>query len=114
VGSPKAQHKWLEPQIQKWVGGVKALAQVATRFPQTAYAGLVKSLQLELQYLQRVLPDVSADFAPVKQAIAHLFLPILLDKDQGGIGNLRALLALLVCQAGIGLPSPVDMAYQCY
>jgi len=46
----KAQ--WLQPQIQQWVKGVERLAQVAPRYPQTAYAGLTKSLQLEWQYLQ--------------------------------------------------------------
>jgi hypothetical protein len=114
IGSPKAQRRWLEPQIQKLVGGVEALARVASRFPQTAYAGLVKSLQLEWQYLQRVSPEVAADFAPVEHAIASIFLPSLLDENPGGIGKLRGLMALSVRLAGIGLPSPVDTADQCY
>jgi hypothetical protein len=45
IGTDAARHDWLEPHIQKWIYGVKALARVATRFPQTAYAGMVKSLQ---------------------------------------------------------------------
>lgn len=47
LGSDEARDKWLEPQVQKWAEGVRQLAMVAKRFPQTAYAGLTKSLQAE-------------------------------------------------------------------
>ena len=44
IGDAESQSEWLEPKIQQWVKGVEALARVAHRFPQTAYAGLVQSL----------------------------------------------------------------------
>ena len=114
IGSAEAQRQWLAPQIQKWAQGVESLARVATRFPQTAYAGLVKSLQSEWQYLQRVSPGVALSFAPVEAAITSIFLPALLDEDAGGIAKLRAQLALPVRLSGIGLPNPVATADQCY
>ena len=52
IGTEEAKAKWLEPKIQAWVYGVEQLARVARRFPQAAYAGLVKSLQSEWQFLQ--------------------------------------------------------------
>jgi len=52
IGTLEAKTKWLQPQIQQWIKGIKRLANVAPRFPQTAYAGMAKSLQLEWQYLQ--------------------------------------------------------------
>ena len=44
------------PEVKKWVAGIEILARIASRFPQTAYAGLVSSLQAEWQYLCRVVP----------------------------------------------------------
>ncbi len=37
--------RWLDPMVKKWVTGNETLARIAVRFPQTAYAGLVSSLQ---------------------------------------------------------------------
>ena len=41
------------------------------------FAGLAKSLQQEWQYIQRVLPDTGRLFAPVEEALATEFLPVL-------------------------------------
>ena len=80
IGTAATQQDWIDPQIQKWVGGVEALARVAKRFPQTAYAGLAKSLQSEWQYLQRVVPNAGLSFAPVEAALTTTFLPSLLQE----------------------------------
>jgi hypothetical protein len=82
------------------------LSRVARRFPQTAYAGLVKSLQMEWQYLQRGTPGATDSFAPVEAALASSFLPALLEESEAGVAKLRALLELSVRQAGTGLPNP--------
>ena len=49
IGSDTARTKWLAPKIQEWVFGVNQLAKVACSYPQTAYHGMVKSLQSEWQ-----------------------------------------------------------------
>ena len=48
--------RWLDPMVKKWVTGIETLARIAVRFPQTAYVGLVSSLQAEWQYICRVVP----------------------------------------------------------
>ena len=45
VGSKSMQDRWVEPMVEKWVEGVKAMAKVATRYPQSAYHGFTQSLQ---------------------------------------------------------------------
>eukprot|EP00978_Attheya_sp_CCMP212_P003494 scaffold7216_cov39-Attheya_sp.AAC.1 len=75
IGSDDAKHKWLEPQIQKWVAGIETLSCVTKRYPQTAYAGLVKSLQTEWTYLQHIMPGIEGALAPLKEAIQKVFLP---------------------------------------
>jgi hypothetical protein len=69
LGSDAAVSLWLPPQIQQWVSGVASLAKVTKRYPQTAYAGLTKSLQQEWQYLQRGVPNCRPAFEPVEEVI---------------------------------------------
>ena len=56
VGSDAMEDEWIRPQVAAWVKGVKLLARVALRYPQTAYVGMVWSLQAKWQYLSRVSP----------------------------------------------------------
>jgi hypothetical protein len=114
IGTDEARQEWLAPKIQKWVHGVERLAKVAKRFPQTAYAGLSKSLQMEWQYLQRVTPDTAAAFGPIEDVIAGTFLPSLLAEERPGVASLRSLLVLPVRQAGLGIPNPTATAGPCY
>ena len=115
IGTEAAKAEWLDKKIQDWVYGVERLARAAVRFPQTAYAGLAKSLQSEWQYLQRVIPDAGPAFAPVEQALREKFLPALMKEAAGDYTDeLREYSALPVRQAGIGVPNPVDTAATCY
>ena len=78
--------------IQKWVTGIKRLAAIATRFPHSAFAGLVLCLSTEWQYICRTVPDVSPSFMTVETALCTKFLPAVLGID-GPIDNeLRTLL----------------------
>jgi hypothetical protein len=106
IGDQTSQSQWLQPKIQKWVEGVQILAKVARRFPQTAYAGLVQSLQGEWQYLQRVLPGTADAFEPLDNAITGIFLPALLEESAEELASMRPLLALSVRQAGLGVARP--------
>ena len=109
IGSNASQDEWLQPQIDSWVDGVKKLAGVAKRYPQTAYAGLVKSLQTEWTYLQQVVPDVATAFQPIENAIRDEFLPALM----GGDPPDRELSQLPVRYAGLGILDPCKNA-QCH
>jgi hypothetical protein len=114
VGSGAAEAAWVDPQVEQWVDGVTALAIVARRYPQTAYAGLARSLQAEWQYLQRVTPHIEAAFAPLEEAIATVFLPALLDATVEETANLRPLLALPVRLGGLGIPDPTTTGAACF
>jgi hypothetical protein len=56
VGLEAMLERWMDPKVKKWVAGIEILARIASRFPQTAYAGLVSSLQAKWQYLCCVVP----------------------------------------------------------
>ena len=46
LGNEATKSTWLEERIEDWVAAVKELARIAEKFPQSAYCGLKKSLQL--------------------------------------------------------------------
>ena len=113
VGSKEARAAWLAPKVKAWAEGVRRLAKVACRYPQTAYAGLAKSLQSEWQFLQRVTPDVGEAFAPVEEAIRESFLPALLGEEGAVSEDLRTLASWGTHRAGIGVPDPQKTADAC-
>jgi hypothetical protein len=114
VGSPTTEAAWIAPQVHQWTCGVDSLASVARRHPQTAFAGLAKSLQAEWQYLQRVSPGTGGHFAPIEDAIATRFLPALLDCGAAEAAKIRDLLALPIRLGGLGIPDPTTTGDHCY
>jgi hypothetical protein len=79
VGSEAMLERWLDPMVKKWVTGIETLARIAVRFPQTAYAGLVSSLQAEWhQYICHVVHSAGQYLEPVELALCEKFIPALL------------------------------------
>ena len=75
---PQAElEAWVKPQVEAWDHGVNVLAQIARRHPQSAYAGLGMSLQLEWQYLQRTVPGVGTLMGPIEEARREKCFPAL-------------------------------------
>ena len=73
---PQAElEAWVKPQVEAWAHGVKVLAKIAQRHPQSAYAGLGMLLKLEWQYLQRTVPGVGTLMGPIEEALREKFPP---------------------------------------
>ena len=83
------------------------LAGVALKHPQSAYAGLQKSLQQEWDFVQRVTPGVGAAFGLVEEALREVFLPALFRGLTEGLTT-RTKTGLPVKQAGLPRPDPVQ------
>ena len=79
IGSTHILNDWIKAQVAGWEHRVKSLGKIVRRFPQTDYAGLVKSLQNEWNYLQRVTSGNGNLYEPIKKAIRDNFLPALLN-----------------------------------
>jgi hypothetical protein len=94
--------------VKQWVDGVEKLAQVATKFPQSAYFGLTQCLQAEWQYVCRVEPDVGTYLQPVEDALRSKFIPALFGGLSEPINDeFRRLLSNGVKQGGLAIPNPV-------
>ena len=65
LGPQEELEMWVKPQVEAWSHGVRVLSKIARRHPQSAYARLGMSLQLEWQYLQRTVPGVSSLMGPI-------------------------------------------------
>ena len=54
---------------------MNVLAGVAHKQPQSAYAGLKKTLQQEWFFVQRVTPGVGGKFGPGVEVLWEIFVP---------------------------------------
>ena len=107
IGDAAAEREWLKEKVQRWTKSVSVLAGVAHKHPQSAYAGLKKSLQLEWAFVQRVTPGVGEAFGPVEEALREIFVPALFRGLSEGLPE-RENTCLMVKQAVLALPYPVQ------
>ena len=85
------------------------MARVARKHPQSAYAGLQKSLQQEWEFVQQVTPGIGDAFGTVEEEIAMVFLPELF-KGVGDGAPGREITRLPMKQAGLAFPEPMQTA----
>ena len=83
IGDKEAEGRWLSEKITWWADSVDILARVSRKHPQSAYAGLQKSLQQEWVFVQRVTPSIGDAFGPVETARMETFVLALFE----GLGN---------------------------
>ena len=92
-----------------WDESVRTLARVARKHPQSAYAGLQKSLQQEWEFVQRVTLGIGNAFGPVEEEIKKAFIPELFHGVGYGAPG-KAITRLPVKQEGMALPDPTRKA----
>ena len=110
IGDDASLQLFLKGKVDGWVESVKIFARAARRYPQSAYAGLTKSLQMEWSYLQRVVPNAWTFFGPVEDAITSEFLPALVGSSIAT--SARELMGYPVRLAGIGISDPTTGNHQ--
>ena len=79
IGERETEDQWVKDKLEGWAEFVGTLDGVAHKHPQSAYAGLQKSLQQEWLFVQRVTPGIGDSFGPVEEDIAKAFLPVLFE-----------------------------------
>jgi hypothetical protein len=105
LGEDSEQKLWIEEKTSNWTDAVRELAKVAVRYPQTAYAGLTKSLQQEMQFVQRVTSELSDEFIGVQKALQEDFIPALFGNVK--VDDIPGQLACLpIKKAGLAILDP--------
>ena len=69
IGEDDECELYVKQKIEKWVQCVAGLSKAAESQPQAAFAALVKSIQCEWRFLQRVIPNCSILFSPLSDII---------------------------------------------
>ena len=75
LGPQEELEAWVKPQVEAWAHGVRVLAKISRRHPQSVYGGLGMSLQSEWKYLQRNVPGVGTLMGPIEEALREKFFP---------------------------------------
>jgi hypothetical protein len=102
--------------VKKWVVGIETLACIAVRLPQTAYVGLVLSLQAKWLYTCRFVPSAGQYLEPVELALCKKFIPALLQVSEPVGDVFCQLLSHWVKMGRIAIKNPVTFAphlHQC-
>ena len=103
---PQAElEAWVKPQVEAWAHGERVLAKIARRHLQSAYAGLVMSLQLEWQYLQRAVPGFGTLMGPIEEALREKLFPSLFRGEEID-ADFRKILGHGVKHGGLVMPDP--------
>ena len=112
VGDEEGRAAFLREKVEGWVHSVCALASAARNLPQTAHAAMTRSLQMEWDYVLRVVITDECALSPLREAIAKEFLPALFD---GPVTPSEADLMLLPARfGGTGIRDPIDRATAAY
>lgn len=108
IGEDDECELYVKQKMEKWVQCVASLSKAAESQPQAAFAALVKSIQCEWRFLQRVIPNCSILFSPLSDIIKEKFFPSIFGSTVSDIEfDLFTLPARL---AGLGLGDPVKRA----
>jgi len=102
IGEPGPTEEWLSNKTSTWETSVRQLATACKDYPQTAYCAMQKSLQMQWQFVQRVVCCPSDTFSNVELALAADFLPALFDSKPPP----RAITSLPIKLSGLAIMDP--------
>ncbi|CEL91825.1 unnamed protein product, partial [Vitrella brassicaformis CCMP3155] len=112
VGDEGGRAAFLCEKVRGWEHGVRALASAARNFPHTPHAAMTRSLQMEWDYVFRVMLTDECALSPLREAIAKELLPALLG---GRVTPSEVDLMLLPARfGGTGIRDPLDQAAAAY
>ena len=69
MGTREELDAWVRPKVEVWAYGVRTIAKITKRYPQSTYAGLGMSIQLKCKYLQRTVPGIGSLMGPIEDAL---------------------------------------------
>ena len=78
IGSLEFKEEYVRDLVDKWVGDIESLSDIAKVDPHSAYAAYSFGLRHKWTYSQRTIPDTSSLYEPLETIIATKFIPALL------------------------------------
>ena len=77
VGEQSLVADFVSNKVRVWCKCLQSLSDVAICEPQASFAALARSLQLEWNHTQQVIPECGTLFAPLQHTINSIFYPSL-------------------------------------
>ena len=112
VGDHEGTESFVTNKVNEWSGHIRKLSSIAHTQPQAAYIALIKSLQCEWNFLQRVVPDCGTLFTNIENTICDHFLPALFGSEC--TQNERKLYALPLRMGGLNIGNPTSSTTPAY
>ena len=107
IGSNDFKEQYIADKVQKWIGDVDELVEIAHEEPQAVYASFTKAISRRWQYIQRTVPGISHLFLPLEDTIRDKLIPAIVGKQVSDLE--RRILALPVRMGGMGIENPSDI-----
>ena len=112
IGNEGGRIQYVREVVNQWLLKLKKLTTIAEQQPQAAYSALVKSLQGQWKFVQRVVSGCGSLFSRIESALATELLPVIMGCEVSD--DERALFALPPRVGGLGIFNPVkrcDLSY---
>ena len=106
---------WLRECILTWEKNIITMSETVGKYPQDIYSAVVRAIQSEWTFLQRVTWNTGDAFAGVDKIIQETFLPRLFFRKTKILSPIvGALSTIPVNKYGLGKLNPVTSAYEKY
>ena len=111
TGDDESKSDWMRERTLRWEKNINTISKTAGKYPQESCAAVVRAIQSEYIFLQRVTCDTGGAFAGVEKMIRETFLPRLFFRKTKTLSPTVVNLSIIPIKvAGLGLLNPVTSA----
>ena len=111
IGDEESKRDWLQDRKSKWENNICTISKTAGKYPQESNLAVVRAIQSERIFLQRVTKNTRYSFAGVEKLLRETFLSCLFFRKSISLPPIVGTLStILVKKAGLGLQNPVTSA----
>ena len=115
IGDDKSKRDWLRERTLKWEKNINTIGKTVGKYPQESYAAVVRAIQSEWIFLQRVTWDTGNSFAGVEKMICKTLFPrLFFGKTKNLSPVVGDLSTMPVRKSGLGILNPVMSAQEKY
>ena len=112
MGDKEGCNVFVRSKVKDWICSIERLAKASKTQPQAAFAALLRSIQHEWGFLQRVVSVSPNGFNDLRLAIREIFWPSLFG---GSVSDVEAdLFSLPTRLGGMGIRDPIKLMDKCF
>lgn len=105
IGSREFRDEFVVGKVEKWIGEIELLADIASTQPHAVYSALVHGVFSRWTFVTRTIPDISHLLSPLEEALHRKLIPALTNRPPSSAVE-RDIFALPSRLGGLGIPIP--------